>query len=122
VPVYELALPEDMRSLVDHSLTGNLDEMMGRRFIRAGVPFNRTYYFVDKGVQRGLSYEYLVLFEEALNRKYKTGNLKTHVVLLPMPRDQLLPSLNAGKVDLVVAQLTVTPERQKLVDSSRKSA
>ncbi len=35
-----------------------------------------------------------------------------------MPRDQLLPSLNAGKVDLVVAQLTVTPERQKLVDFS----
>ena len=119
MPVYELAaLPEDMRSLVDHSLTGDLDEMMGRRFIRAGVPFNRTHYFVDKGVQRGLSYEYLMLFEEALNRKHKAGNIKTHVVLLPMPRDQLLPSLNAGKVDLVVAQLTVTPERQKLVDFS----
>ena len=33
-----------------------------------------------------------------------------------MPRDMLFPALEPGKVDMVVAQLTVTPERQKLVD------
>jgi membrane-bound lytic murein transglycosylase MltF len=92
--------------------------MVERRFIRAGVPFNRTFYFVDEGQPRGLSYEYLMLLEEELNRKLKTGNLKIHVVLLPMPRDQLFPALNAGRLDIVVAQLTVTPERQKLVDFS----
>ncbi len=59
-----------------------------------------------------------MLFEEQLNKKLKTGNLKVHVVLLPMPRDLLLSSLQAGKLDLVVAQLTVTPERLKLVDFS----
>jgi membrane-bound lytic murein transglycosylase MltF len=59
-----------------------------------------------------------MLLEEELNRKLKTGNLKIHVVLLPMPRDQLFPALNAGRLDIVVAQLTVTPERQKLVDFS----
>jgi membrane-bound lytic murein transglycosylase MltF len=48
----------------------------------------------------------------------KLGNLRIHVILIPMPRDQLLPSLNAGKIDLVVAQLTITPERQKIVDFS----
>jgi membrane-bound lytic murein transglycosylase MltF len=117
-PVYELTLPEEMRSRIDHAFPGDLDGMIERRFIRAGVPFNRTYYFVDRGTPRGLSYDYLTRFEEDLNRKLKTGNLKIHVVLLPMPRDQLLPSLNAGKLDLVVAQLTVTPERQKLVDFS----
>jgi ABC-type amino acid transport substrate-binding protein len=31
-------------------------------------------------------------------------------------REQLLPALVDGKVDMVIAQLTVTPERQKLVD------
>ena len=35
---------------------------------------------------------------------------------MPLPRDMLLPALNEGKVDLVAAQVTVTPERQKLVD------
>jgi membrane-bound lytic murein transglycosylase MltF len=117
-PVYELSLTPDMRSLIDHTFPGDLDGMAQRRFIRAGVPFNRTYYFVDKGTPRGLSYEYLTRFEEELNRQLKTGKLNVHVVLLPMPRDQLLPSLKAGKLDMVVAQLTITPERQKLVDFS----
>jgi membrane-bound lytic murein transglycosylase MltF len=115
-PAYESALPEDMRSLVDRTFTGDFDEMVKRRVIRVAVPFNRSFYFVDKGVQRGLSYEYIVLFEEQLNKKLNTGNLKIHVVPIPMPRDVLLPSLAAGKVDLVIAQLTVTPERQKIVD------
>jgi ABC-type amino acid transport substrate-binding protein len=115
-PAYESALPEDMRSLVDSSFTGDFDEMVKRRIVRVAVPFNRSFYFVDKGVQRGLSYEYLVLFEEQLNKKLNTGNLKVHVVPIPMPRDVLLPALAAGKVDLVIAQLTVTPERQKIVD------
>ena len=117
-PAYQLDLPENMRSRIEHAFPGDLDGMVERRFIRAGVPFNRTFYFVDRGTPRGLSYEYLTRFEEDLNKKLKTGNLKIHVVLLPMPRDQLLPSLNAGKLDVVVAQLTVTPERQKLVNFS----
>lgn len=105
-----------MRSLIHQPFTGDFDAMVKRRVIRVGVPFNRTYYFIDKGVQRGLSYEYLTLFEEQLNKKLRTGNLKVHVVLLPMPRDTLFSSLNSGQLDLVVAQLTVTPERQKVVD------
>ena len=45
----------------------------------------------------------------------KTGNLKVHVVIVPMPRDQLYPALASGKVDMVAAMVTVTPEREKLV-------
>ena len=55
-------------------------------------------------------------FEEALNAHLKTGNLRVHVAIVPLPRDLLMPALTEGKVDLVAAQLTVTPERQKLVD------
>jgi membrane-bound lytic murein transglycosylase MltF len=115
-PIYESALPEDMRGSVDQTFSGDWDEMIKRRLIRVGVTFNRSFYFVDNGTQRGLAYEYLRVFEDDVNTRLKTGNLRIHVVLLPMPRDLLLSSLQAGKVDLVVAQLTVTPERQKLVD------
>jgi membrane-bound lytic murein transglycosylase MltF len=118
-PAYESALPEEMRSKVDTPFTGDFDAMVGRRMIRAGVPFNRSFYFVDKGLQRGLSYEYLMQFEEALNKKLKTGTLKVHVVLLPAPRDALIPLLRAGKIDLIVAQVTVTPAREALVDFTR---
>jgi membrane-bound lytic murein transglycosylase MltF len=118
-PVYESPLPEYLRTLVDEPFTGDLDQMIQRRLIRVGVTFNRTFYFLDKGVQRGLTYEYMKLFEDELNKKSKKRHLDVRLVLFPMPRDQLLPSLLAGKVDAVMAQLTVTPERLKIVDFSR---
>src|SRR5262245_44445109 len=37
--------------------TGDYDGMIKRRLIRALVPYSKTFYFVDKAVQRGLSYE-----------------------------------------------------------------
>ena len=115
-PAYESALPEDVRAILERPYTGDFDGMVQHRTIRAGVTFNRTHYFVDRGVQRGVAYEYLKLFEDELNKKLRTGNLKIHLVFVPLPREILLQALVDGKVDLVAAQLTVTPERQKLVD------
>jgi membrane-bound lytic murein transglycosylase MltF len=114
-------LPNELRARIDEVFTGDFDALAARRLIRAGVPFSRTFYFLDKGQPRGLSYEYLTMFEQDINRQLKLekGGLDVHVVLLPMPRDALLPALRAGKIDLVVAQLTITPERQQIVDFSR---
>jgi len=115
-PPVESLLPEDMRSIIDKPFKGDFDEMVKRRLIRVGVTFNRTFYFVDKGAPRGLSYEYVTTFDDQLNKRLNTGNLKIHSVMIPLSRDQLLPALVAGKIDMVVAQLTVTPSRQKIVD------
>src|SRR5262245_33609470 len=112
------ALPPESRAVLEKPFTGDADEMVKRRLIRAGVVYNRTQYFIDKGVQRGISYEALKLFEEELNKRLKTGLLKVHVAIVPLARDQLFPSLAAGKVDIVAAALTITPERRKLVDFS----
>jgi ABC-type amino acid transport substrate-binding protein len=38
------------------------------------------------------------------------------VVIIPVPRDQLLPALIEGRGDIAVANLTITPGRQALVD------
>ena len=112
------ALPDAARALLDRPFTGDLDEMIQRRVIRAGVVFNRTQYFIDKGVQRGISYESLKLFEDELNKRLKTGLLKVHVAMIPMQRSQLGAALLGGKVDLVAATLMVTPERRKIADFS----
>jgi membrane-bound lytic murein transglycosylase MltF len=112
------ALPAETRGLLDTPFTGDFDAMVKRRLIRAGVVFNRTQYFIDKGVQRGISYESINLFEEELNKRLKTGLLKVHVAIVPLSRDQLFSSLQEGKVDLVAAALTITPERRKQVDFS----
>jgi membrane-bound lytic murein transglycosylase MltF len=112
------ALPEESRGLLEKPFTDDFDAMVKRRLIRAGVVFNRTQYFIDKGVQRGISYESINLFEEDLNKRLKTGLLKVHVAVVPLSRDQLFSSLQEGKVDLVAAALTITPERRKQVDFS----
>ena len=108
------ALPEAVRIAMDKPFTGDFDAMVKRRAIRVGVTFNRTHYFIDKGQERGLTYESLKLFENDLNADLKTGNLKVHVVIVPMTRDQLYPALASGKVDMVAAMVTVRPELEKL--------
>ena len=108
------ALPESMRGAVLNPFTGDLDGMIKRRVIRVGVTFNRTHYFIDKGQQRGLAYESIMQFEDDLNADLKTGNLKVHVAAVPLSRDQLASALLTGKVDLIAAMLTVTPERRTL--------
>jgi membrane-bound lytic murein transglycosylase MltF len=113
---HESALPESLRAQLNEPFKGDLDEMVKRRLVRVGVSFNRTHYFVDQGVQRGVAYEYGKLMENELNKRRKTGNLKVNFWFVPLPRDQLLPALVDGKVDMVLAQLTVTPERQQQVD------
>ncbi len=107
------ALPAAVRLHLDEPFTGDADEMVARRLIRAGVVFDRTHYFIDKGVQRGMSYESIKLFEDEINKRLKTGNLKVNVAVVALQRDQLFPALEAGKVDMIAAALTVTPERRR---------
>jgi membrane-bound lytic murein transglycosylase MltF len=108
------ALPENARLVMDKPFTGDFDEMIKRRLIRFGVTFNRTHYFIDAGQERGLTSEYLKLFEEDLNKELNTGNLKVHVVVVPMPRNQLYPALAAGKIDAIAAMVTIRPEAEAL--------
>ena len=104
------ALPEAVRTAIDRPRTDDFDEMVKRRSIRVGVTYNRTHYFVDEGQERGITYEALKAFEDDLNRDLKSGNLKVHVVCLPMSRDQLGDALMSGRIDMIAAMVTVRPE------------
>src|SRR5262245_43146234 len=105
--------------VINAKFTGDLDEMRKRRVIRAGVAYNRTHYFIDRGVQRGAAYEALMLFEQGLNQGLTKADQKVNIVFVPMSRDELLPALVDGRIDFAAAQLTVTPERQALVDFTK---
>jgi len=98
---------------------GDLDGMVKRRVVRVLVTYSKTHYFVDQGTQRGLTYELGRMFEDDLNKKLKTGNLRVNVVFLPVAHDRLIPDLVAGRGDIAAANLTITPERQKQVDFAR---
>jgi membrane-bound lytic murein transglycosylase MltF len=97
---------------------GDFDGMRKRRVIRVLVAYNKTNYFIDKGVQRGITYEAFRLFEDHLNKKYKTGKLSIHVAFIPTSRSELAEALLDGRGDIVAASITITPERRDKVDFS----
>jgi membrane-bound lytic murein transglycosylase MltF len=98
--------------------TGDLDGMRKRRIIRALVPFSRTFFFLDRGRKRGLIHDVLMEYEKFLNKKVVKSNkhLTVHIVVIPTPRDHLFSDLAAGYGDISAGNLTITPEREKLVD------
>jgi membrane-bound lytic murein transglycosylase MltF len=112
-------------AVVQRQWTGDLDGMIKRRYIRVLTVNSKTFYFVDNGVLRGTVVDFSRLFEDQLNKKLAADkalankNLKLRVVFIPVRRDQLLPALMAGRGDIAAANLTVTPERLKLVDFTK---
>jgi membrane-bound lytic murein transglycosylase MltF len=97
--------------------TGDLDGMAKRGFVRILTVHNPLFFTFDGVEQRGLAVELTRAFDEHLANELGRVRSPT-VILIPVARDQLLPGLLAGKGDLVVANLTITPERQKLVEFS----
>ncbi len=97
---------------------GDFDEMSERNLIRALVPFSKTFYFLDGGDQRGLTYDLLREFENFINRELNRKTLRVRLVVIPTRRDRLLPALTDGIGDIAAGNLTIIPERQQLVDFS----
>ncbi|HTR57743.1 MAG TPA: transporter substrate-binding domain-containing protein, partial [Casimicrobiaceae bacterium] len=98
---------------------GDFDGMKKRRIFRALVPYSKTFYYVEKGRQRGISYEVFQALEDDINKKLKSKkSIKMHVIYLPVGRDEIISRLVDGWGDVIFADLTITPERQKLVDFS----
>jgi ABC-type amino acid transport substrate-binding protein len=103
---------------------GDFDGMLQRHRIRALVGYSKTQYYVVNGAQHGTSYEFLRALEDTINAKYpsKVRGVKFHVIFLPVPRDQLLARLVDGRGDIALGSLTITPEREKIVDFSDPGA
>jgi membrane-bound lytic murein transglycosylase MltF len=96
--------------------TGDLDGIAERRMVRVLTTYSKTQYFIDRGTPRGTAYDQGKLLEDALNKKFAAGHLTVNMQFVPMSRDELIPALLEGKGDVVMADLTVTPERQARVD------
>ena len=115
------AKPKPQRAGLPHDLitrqwTGDLDGMVERRLIRVLTVYSKTFFFVDKGTQRGVVHDIGRALEHELNRKLKAKRQRVSVAFIPVSRDELLPALVAGRGDIAAANLTITPERLKTVD------
>jgi len=96
--------------------TGDLPKIRQRKILKALVTHSRTDFFLLNRRPRGLMYEMLREYEKHLNKGIRRETKKTRIVFVPVPFDQLIPALLDGRGDLAAALLTVTPEREKLVD------
>ena len=95
--------------------TGDLDEMVKQRTIRAMVVMNPIGFFYQHGKPQGIQYEALQEFQRFVNQKMKTGKLPVQVVFLPMRPDELEAGLSQGVGDIIAQGVVVTPERERRV-------
>jgi len=110
----------DEETIVEHAQTprkGDLDAMLRRGFIRILATYNPLLYVNDGPKQLGLTYEAAKAFEVHVN-KGRGRRPYVHVVVIPTTRDRLLTWLDEGRGDIAAANLTITAERQRLVDFS----
>jgi membrane-bound lytic murein transglycosylase MltF len=100
----------------------DLDVMLAQRVVRVAVPYSRTLYFNDRGVQRGLTADTLRDFEIYLNKKYPRKAHPIVVVALPTTRERLLANVLEGRADIAAGNLTLTRERQAQLAFSKPMA
>jgi membrane-bound lytic murein transglycosylase MltF len=93
-----------------------MGQIATRRFVRALVAYNRTVYFIDGKQQKGMAYDSLVELEKWLRSESSDRNRGLKVAIIPTARDRLLTALADGYGDIAIGNLTITPERQKIVD------
>ncbi len=98
--------------------TGDWDGMVIRNQIRVLVPFSKTFYFLDGGRQRGLTYDLMKVFAKQINEDLKRNIVQVQFVFIPVNRDELIPNLLNGVGDIAAGGLTITPERKDLIDFS----
>ena len=95
--------------------TGDLDEMLKQRTIRALLIVNPIGFFYQAGQPQGIQYEALQEFQKFVNQKLKTGKLPVNVVFLPMRPDQLEAALTEGLGDIIAMAIVITSEREQRV-------
>jgi hypothetical protein len=82
--------------------TGDLDEMVKTRTIRALVILNPLGFFYDEGLPKGAMYEALQAFQSFVNRRLHTdATSKVEVTFLPVRIDQLEAALMTGMGDII---------------------
>jgi membrane-bound lytic murein transglycosylase MltF len=94
--------------------TGDFDDLKKRGVVRVLVAADLGFYYIEGGRPKGIIAELLYHFEKELKKTSPYLNLQ----VIPIHRDDLLPSIENGYGDLAVANLTITDKRKQRVDFS----
>ena len=109
---------DELDEIMEHAnqpWRGDLDGITKRGFLRILTVHNPLLFSFDGANQQGMVAELSKMFEDHL--AVEIGRVRSPtVVVIPVARNELLSGLIEGRGDLVMGNLTITPERQKLVD------
>jgi membrane-bound lytic murein transglycosylase MltF len=95
--------------------TDDLDGMFERGFLRILAPYSLIFFFQDGSETLGIVQELSETFEARLNEVQRGDRRRLKVMVIPVPRDQILDKLIRGEGDIAAANLTITPARQERV-------
>ncbi|MGR5119655.1 transporter substrate-binding domain-containing protein [Vibrio astriarenae] len=93
---------------------GDMETFVDKGVVRVLVAADLGFYYIEGGRPKGIIAELLYNYEQQL--KKRSSLLKVQII--PVARDELIPSLTKGFGDLAVSNLTVTPKRELQVDFS----
>ena len=119
LPVSSLAV-DDVKNIPGYTgiFKGDLPEIRKRKVIRALVTYNRTDFFFYRGNAKGIQVEFLDAYAKFLNKGIRREENRVHVTYIPVPFNELIPALRAGRGDIAADFLTLTGQRQKQVSFS----
>ena len=103
-------------AIISEPFFGDLPEIRKRGILRALVSFSRTDFFLEGARPRGVFVEMLEIYRKRLNEQLPPKHLPITIKYVVVPFAELIPALLDGRGDVAVANLTITPERQALVD------
>lgn len=112
-----LSLPAnsiELSPLSDKPYQGDWPILKEKGVIRVVVSADLGFYYVEAGRPKGIGAELLYHFEKSLKEQAPY----VHIQIIPVLRDDLIPSVQSGLADLAVANLTITPARLKEIDFS----
>ncbi len=112
----EQDIPLSIIKRIQKPFWGDLNQLRERRIIRVLVSYNRTNFFITKNGARGVEHDLLQAYENYLNRGPLRQRYLTQLVFIPVPSQQLIDKLIAGKGDIAAAGITILPEREAMVD------
>ncbi len=104
----------ELSPLSDKPYKGDWPVLKEKGVIRVVVSADLGFYYVEAGRPKGIGAELLYHFEKSLKKQAPY----VHIQIIPVLRDDLIPSVESGFADLAVANLTITPTRLKQVDFS----
>ncbi len=106
-PVLAEGKSDNLIKALNTNISGDLDELLERGFIRVLSVRNPIYFNLNSFEHPGYLPDKALESEKFLKEKFgeKAKNLK--VLLVPVPRDRLIPYLEQGKGEIAVANLTI---------------